>query len=193
MHHVLKRLTFASADVKQFDRNMGCNHSTRTVLQRGFEISDYVIHVEEDVVMAPDSLRFFEWARQFGNDGTLLNIAALRHPDGWLPDRGAFPDGQEVEKKVKREGAFSCWGWSTWKDRWAEMDKNWSTDTDRRLSWDIRIEELRRKWESSQLMPFISRIINIGAEGGVHRGDYLLPYWAGSPGFIAPAEYYVVT
>lgn len=194
MHDVCRRLTFArTAEVKQFERNMGCNHSTKTALQRGFELGDYVIHVEEDVILAPDSLRFFEWGEQFGSDTSLLNIAALHHPDGWLPGHGPFPMGQEVEKKVKREGGFSCWGWSTWKDRWVELEKNWSTGTDRGLSWDVRVEEMRRKWNSSQLMPYISRIMNIGAEGGVHRGDYLLPYWAGSPGFVMPDNYTLVT
>lgn len=193
IHHLCAAINFAQKDIQFSHANMGCNVTTKKVLHRGFERSDYVIHVEEDVILAPDALQFFEWAKQFGSEKDLLNIAALRHPNGWLREHGAFPNGQQIECKVQREGGFSCWGWATWKDRWIEMEKRWTTGTDRALSWDIVIDSLRREWNKCQLMPHVSRVLNIGAEGGVHRGDYLLSYWAGSPGFVMPSTYFLVT
>lgn len=193
MQKVCSRIQFARKDVQQFAKNMGCNFGTKTVLDRGFKKSDYVLHVEEDVILAPDALRYFEWAKQFGDNTDLLNIAALHHPKGWFPEHGPFPLGKRIESRVQREGAFSCWGWATWRDRWDAMEKQWTTGDDRSLSWDVRIEQLRRQWNMCQLMPHVSRIMNIGAEGGVHRGAYFISYWAGSPGFIAPSDFFIVS
>ena len=187
--HAIK---FAPHETRQFHQNHGCNQCTRTVLRRGFDLSDYVIHVEEDVLLAPDALQYFEWARQFGPDKTLLNVSGIRHPTGWLFEHGHFPDGQAIEQKAKRSGGFTCWGWATWKDRWQELDKIWSTEPDRKLSWDVRIEQYRRQHKLAELMPLVSRVQNIGAEQGTHRGEYVLSYWAGSPGFVTPSKYQAI-
>lgn len=182
-----------SHELHQFKYNHGVNFSTREVLRRGFWQADYVIHVEEDVLLAPDALQMFEWARQYGADQTLLNIAGIRHASGWLPEHGPFPSGQEIEKKIKRDpSGFGCWGWATWKDRWERLDKIWSDKSDIDLSWDTRITQWRAEQKLNQLAPLVSRVQNIGAEHGVHRGDYILSYWAGSDGFKTPSNYYLI-
>jgi len=187
MKKVCSSILFAPTDVHYSDINLGCNHSTRAVLRRGFNESDYVIHVEEDVILAPDSLRFFEWARQFVTDQTIFNVAALK-----IPKASAAPKFN-TEGNVEKDWSFHCWGWSTWKDRWMEMDKNWSNKDDMNLSWDVHLNDVRSWRNGCELMPHVSRSMNIGKEGGLHCGEFLLPYWAGSPGFKSPIEYCLIT
>jgi hypothetical protein len=185
-------IKFARCEVHPINRHVGCNGATRIALNRGFELSDYVIHVEDDILLAPDALQYFEWARQFGGDKKLMTIGAIRHPTGWLLEHGPFPVGQEIERKVKRDGGFGVWGWATWKDRWLEFNKIWSTESDIALSWDTRLSRYRNERKLAQLVPLVSRVVNCGAIGGVHRGDYMLSYWAGSNGFQSNPNFYIV-
>ena len=43
--------------------------------QSGFTQADYVILVEDDIVLAPDALEYFEWARDaYQNDPEVMNL-----------------------------------------------------------------------------------------------------------------------
>lgn len=169
--------------------NLSCNGNTRKALSRGFEMTDYLIHVEEDIVLAKDALRYFEWGRRFEGDKQVYTIGAWRHPSGWLPKHGRFPAGQNIGGKVSKHGGLWIWGWATWKDRWLDMDRNWTTKGDKVLSWDTCLTRHRHATGRYALVPYVSRAINIGAEAGTHTGATILDYWAGSPGFKIPETY----
>jgi hypothetical protein len=192
MKKLCENIRMAPREIIQSKKNIGCNQSTRTVLERGFQHSDYVIHVEEDVILAPDALLYFEWARQFGSDKNLFTIGAWRHRSGWLEGDGPFPVDQKIQTKVVRSPFFHCWGWATWKDRWADMKAHWTTKDDLTLSWDTALTQHRHKTGRHELLPLVSRALNIGAEKGVHRGDSWLSYWAGSTGFKRDTNYQLV-
>lgn len=171
--------------VKRAD-HLGCNDMTRIALHHGFSHSDYVIHVEEDVVLAPDALQYFEWAERFVTDANIFTASGWRHPSGWLPE-SRKPYDSEMGGEARIEPFFTCWGWATWSDRWKEMDTHWTTGTDLSLSWDIAISGTRGN--RCEVHPMISRAMNIGEHGGVHRGSSMLSYWAGSPGFNPVRDY----
>jgi hypothetical protein len=153
----------------------GANGCIKTALSLGFQESDYVIHIEDDVMVAPDTLQWFEHAKQFSSDKSIFTVTAWRHPDGWLPESGrAHPE--EEDFAYRREQYFTCWGWATWKDRWQEMETDWTTVDDHTLSWDVKVEQIRNG--RVQLCPLISRAENIGTYSGTHRGDCRVSYWA---------------
>ena len=183
---VAKSVDFAERVIIKHVDHLGCNETTRMALTHGFNESDYVIHVEEDVTIAPDSLKWFEWANQFGSRSDIFTANAWRHDVGWLPESGSqCPDGEG--EKASIIPFFNCWGWATWIDRWKEMDAGWTTGTDLSFSWDLKVSEIRGNRMGIQ--PHISRAMNIGSGGGIHRGDYLLSHWAGSEGFSIPNQY----
>lgn len=171
--------------------HLGCNANTKKALEHGFSLSDYVIHVEEDVNLAPDALRYFEWARHFQADPEVMTVAAWRHDSGWMPKDGPFPLGERIETKALKWFCFHCWGWATWKDRWEDIRANWTTGDDQTLSWDVAVNNLRHLNDQCEIAPLVSRANNIG-DGGIHRGHSLLDWWAGSEGFIAPETYQLV-
>jgi hypothetical protein len=189
MPAVANSVDFASKVVIAHSDHAGCNWNTRRALAHGFNESDYVIHVEEDVILAPDALRWFEWASHLRDVKTIFTTNAWRNDVGWMPEQGRpFPPG-EASRAVAMP-FFNCWGWATWADRWREIDAGWTTGTDQSLSWDTSVQTTRGNRLGIQ--PHISRACNIGKEGGTHRGDYPLSYWGGSHGFVMPDYYHLV-
>jgi hypothetical protein len=191
MPGVFNSVTFMPVTVFVADRHLGCNESTKRILAAAFEHTDYVIHDEEDILLAPDALRYFEWAQKFHEDPSILTVGAWRHNDGWLAEHGPFPDGAQVETKVSKSACFHCWGWATWGDRWKKMLANWTGNDDQTLSWDVALECFRIREGLFEVSPHISRAFNIG-HGGIHRDDAWLSYWAGSGGFQPPETFRIV-
>jgi hypothetical protein len=152
----------------------GANGTIRAALADAFTRSDYVIHVEDDVLLAADALPYFRWARRYGADPEVWTVAAWRHARGWLPGCGREMMADEIAM-ARKQPFFTCWGWATWRDRWREMESNWTQGGDHELSWDVRMEQMRGG--RVQVCPMISRAVNIGKTGGIHRGDSPLAYW----------------
>lgn len=167
--------------------HLGCNGNTRKALDSGFAVSDYVIHIEDDILVAKDGLRFLEWASQFEEDKNIFTTGIWRHNDGWLPsqNRPWIPGHERIAAIC---GGFYVWGWATWKSRWKEMQQGWTKGDDMKASWDCILTHNVRGNRGS-LLPFIGRANNIGEELGTHRGASWVQHWADSPGFVEPKTF----
>lgn len=186
MRTLCSGVTWAKVDIHQHGENIGCNRNTRFALRKGFAETDYVIHLEEDIVIGPDALILLEWYRQFYVNKKIWNVSLWRHPKGWLPGRGPFPAKWNTHQDISECDGMHIWGWATWKDRWEEMDEHWTTGDDtgpNQLSWDTCLTRYRKSTGRVCYVPMISRAINIGEKDGTHTGATILPYWSGSPGF----------
>jgi hypothetical protein len=150
------------------NRRVGCDRNIYEALERGFQVSDYVIQVEDDVLLAPDALRFFEWAQSNEQDQGLFTITAYH-------------------RTLQPEDPFACqrvcwfipWGWATWRSRWTEIRECWDFN-----AWDGSLNH-RTRGSRATLLPLLSRAQNIGAEKGAHvpsvdfhRAHHHTPYWA---------------
>lgn len=173
-------IKFAPKQIVRHRSHVGCNQNTKLTLARAFEKSDYVIHLEDDTPLGLDALKYFEWAQQFGTDRSLFTVGAW----GIIPKLASKPQDNEV---AIRRSHFSVWAWATWKDRWLEMERDWTTESDTKLSWDYQVDKVRAG--RFQIQPIVSRSNNIGSDLGTHRGDYLLAEWAGSKDFKIPTTY----
>lgn len=192
VREMVRKIEFAETEVHHSRTNLGCNTSTRKALARGFELSDFVIHIEEDIVMAPDSLLFMEWAKTACNLPEVWTVSLWRHPSGWLHQYGKpFPIGERIQTKAQRHGGMWIWGWATWRDRWDVMNANWTGGTDHTLSWDTCLTRLRHSLGKVAVCPLVSRAQNVG-EGGIHRDGSYLDYWAGSEGFKRDTNYQLI-
>ena len=104
------------------ERVVGIAENTKQALDAAFKISEYNIHIEDDTVLLPNALNFFEWGNKMfkddyqigtccafsGNTSTSLPSHAIAHR--W----------------------FGCWAWSTWKSRWENSLKmEWGGDLKR--------------------------------------------------------------
>lgn len=152
---------------------LGNRLNSLKALQRGFDISDFVIHIEDDTVPGVDSLKYFEWASErYKDDKTIFAVTAYNkthsiHPDNYFT--------------VYRHQWFTAWLWGTWKDRFKEMEKNWDYS---RLGWDHSINKMRG--ERYELCPNLSRSHNIGEKYGTNATPHIWkkvhynPIWVNS-------------
>lgn len=173
--------------IVQHPNHGGCNGNTFAALSSGFELSDYVIHLEDDILISRDGLQYFEWASQFENDPKIFTTGIWRNNNGWLPEQKR-PWIPGHERLADFNPGFAVWGWATWKNRWIEMKAGWTKGDDHFASWDETLSKNVRGNRCS-LLPYISRANNIGEHLGTHRGAAWLSHWADSPGFVEPGRF----
>jgi len=178
---------FCECQVTHNSERLGVNHNMYQALAAGFAVSDYVIHVEDDVLLAPDALVYFEHCRQvYAADPTVYTVTAY-HQTVSLPEPSDW-------HSLIREAWFSPWGWATWRDRWLEAPRGlchtWVPEA-YQFWWDSWVHKLLRR-SRDQVAPLLSRAQNIGAAGGAHvpSADWHarrqhIRYWAGD--YTVPA------
>ena len=149
---------------------LGINMNTLKVLMRAFErpFSDFVIHVEDDILLSNDAIRYFEHCRDaYREDKDILSVTAYHKNAADAP-----------LNRVERMKWFTPWGWGTWQDRMSELQKQWSL-----RGWDVHVNRELREGRS-QIVPSMSRAQNIGSEGGTnvpsesfHAERHRLQHW----------------
>ena len=133
-----EEVTKLFSDIDFVDKNiyinecvLGINGNTFQAISHGFKYSDYVIHLEDDTVPAPDTLEYFEWAgKEYKENGHIFTVCGYNKVD-------------EVKKKdyhtVFQKSWFTPWGWAIWEDRWELVDNAW--DSNEKLSWDVFVNQ----------------------------------------------------
>lgn len=103
----------------------GCAGNTYESLKLGFENgnADFVIHLEDDDVMARDFIRFMETlSERFVNDPNIFVIVGYNY-------RTDSIDNEEFQKQLPyfgiRPGDRTYRGWGTWRRIWDEVKNNW--------------------------------------------------------------------
>lgn len=146
-----------SPDVLIVNKNrLGCNTNIFQSLSLAFTAgSKYNIHVEDDVLLSPDCIQYFNWCQQYENDNSIFSISAYNRTTKESPPH-----------LISRIQSFRCWGWATWSSRWKEMKPRWDHDN-RYLGWDNNINNRIRN-SRYEIYPLLSRSQNIGALNGVH-------------------------
>lgn len=138
------------------DQRLGCTENTLKALQRGFNISDFVIHMEDDTVPGIDSLKYFEWIYKTYKDDKKIFTASAFNRISKINPKNYFT--------VYRCHYFTGWMWSTWIDRFEEMIKEWN------FPWDVNINKNLRG-NRYEICPSLPRSQNIGE----HLGTYTRP------------------
>lgn len=182
---------FKSVHVIISETNKGLARSIISGVSAVLATADRVIVIEDDLLVAPDFLRFMNDCLTFYRDdervGSVTGFCPLTSPPpGYAHDVMAVPRN-------------SSQGWATWVDRWRDVDwdareawRVWSdpsllrqlnaTGTDRtdrlRRQLDARIDSWSIRFGLWQILkgkvtiyPTQNRILNIGYDGsGVHCG-----------------------
>jgi hypothetical protein len=129
---------------------LGCGSMIRYCMELGFQISDFHIHLEDDTVPSVDCLRWFEWAQR-NAPATILTISGYNQHGG-----DAAPNTFGIRNW------FTPWGWGTWRERFNQhLARAWDSSF-----WDGGVQRVRERLGMFEMYPRVSRIQNIGAEGG---------------------------
>jgi glycosyltransferase involved in cell wall biosynthesis len=130
-----------------------------TTFGRGY---DFVLRIEDDIVVSDDILEYFNWAIEEFRDNPKVALVQ------------AMSDGVGSESGVEFESGFSPWNWGTWRDRWFTLigpswDRDYSTFNDRpgnQAGWDWNLNtRLLPQWGMVVAQPKESRTQHIGVQG----------------------------
>jgi len=129
---------------------LGIAENTKQALSTAFNQSDYNIHIEDDTVLLPNALNFFEWCDDnFRDDHQIGTCSAYS---------GNTSESLPTHAIIHRW--FGCWAWSTWKTRWDYSLKNeWGGDM---LGFAANVNGWQFKNKKLQVYPMQSLCHNIG-------------------------------
>lgn len=152
----------------------GFPHNIRQAVEVGFTQGDFVILLEDDILLSEDSLIYFEWAQKaYARDQDVFTVTAYG-------DIGHSPNAEPLPAAdrglVSRRAHFTPWGWGTWVDRFEEMAPIYT-------GWDAQMNFFfphatkgpvyslygrGLRGSRTEIAPLVSRANNIGMEGGIH-------------------------
>lgn len=126
-------------------------------MKHGFEEANYIIHIEDDIILSKDALQFFEWCRD-KRDDNIINVCSYvrrTHEE----DCHIWSSYHEINKRRW----FVPWGWATWKDVFDKMTE--LNVWDDNPGFDNNINNIMRGYE---IYPHVSRSQNVGGLRGFH-------------------------
>lgn len=157
------------------DHRLGVLRNPYAALTQAFDGgNDFVVLAEDDVIVADDTLEYFEWAMEkYKEDKSVLAVLAF--------SRVVDSTGRQSRSSVSRTKVFCPLIWGTWVDRWEETIKpNWdldySTGTESQgAGWDWNMMRVAVANDQDFLYPQASRSTHIGRFQGVHTSEASFP------------------
>ena len=159
-------------------QKMGPNANIFQSLSRAFELTEYVVYLEEDILPSQDALLFFEFCGdRYRDDRRVLSVTGYHRASRCDP---------KSYYEVRRRHWFHGWGCALWKDRWRLVAPGWPGPQG--VVWDTHVNDrVRHAHGLCEVHPLLSRVQNIGAENGAfvpsaewHRKHQHVPLWAGN-------------
>ncbi len=143
------------------DRLLGLWANKKKALSLGFGESDYVIHVEDDILLSKDSLSLFEFYYDLKEDSSIFTVTAYGPTDlqTWGLKKEDFPDTKHTHRVHKHQW-YTPLAWATWEDRWNSFKDEWNGH-DEELNNVIRRDRF-------EVCPTLSRVKSVG----YMRGEY---------------------
>ena len=148
-------------EVVYWPEHLGVTEHPRRLLQYAFveRGSSFNLHLEDDTVLAPDAIRLVEWFRAHMPDPA--HILSLHSRSTSLDCDPAL---------VETRPDFGVWGWATTQYVARKYILPWwnyrRTDP---LGWDYSLTDVVERYKLRVLSPALSRVENIGREGGAHQ------------------------
>lgn len=149
---------------------LGIDLNKLFILPKAYELSDYVIFIEDDTIPAQDALRFFEFCAQLAKDPDCVAICAYdRYMDEAYHTRALAKQAHAV---LKRPKMFSSWGWAMTRDSYERLygmdGQKYIPNVDAPngrfdwwISWNYRDNDYC-------VFPRIPRFQSVGGERGEH-------------------------
>ena len=152
--------------------NLGLWPNKKRAVDGALALSDFAVILEDDIVLAPDALRWFEW---HVTSGLVFRRPQLATATCWAAafpaDLGAAVEGPDLLAanalglldKFYFNSWASPWGWATWRRTWDAVGGNWTGQ-----DLDLARRVVAQGWGES--MPLVARCNNIGSVGVHKRG-----------------------
>jgi hypothetical protein len=168
-------IDFAETRVTVNPRRYGIARNTYSAWAAGFRAADFIVHLEDDTVPAPDCLRYMEHCRAaYRRDPAIFSVTAYHR----------YPCPAEHFFSIASRPRYTCWLVGLWRDRWEWARRQWSSESH---TYAIPLSRRVRRHRLREIYPLLSRAQNIGARDGVHlktpewhRRHQHTKFWAGN-------------
>ncbi len=125
------------------------------------------IVLEDDLVPSEDFFNYFRWSFEYVlTDPKVLSVTGFNIDSRMVAEANYHPQNYPydlVENKENDRAKFSGWSWSITRGQWQQVRKRWSF-----ASWDIGLDALQRQLGLISYKPVLSRVRNIGMQGGIN-------------------------
>ncbi len=188
---------------------IGLQRNTITALDRAWTLAilrdeDFVLHLEDDLLVAPDGLRLAAWMRDIYREEDRVPFVSLTNAyANEYGERYGVPP-REDWFSVWRSQYFECHVWGAWRSGWEELRAVWPHQWPN--EWAARVNGYERAvdWRPGlmgdrfQIRPCLSRSYSIGEFGEHHSGpddqrEHNPEIWSGDLGSEAFAASYTGT
>jgi hypothetical protein len=128
---------------------LGIAENTKQAFDVAFEHGEYNIHLEDDTVLMPGALKFFEWVNENYKDEESIGTAC------------GYSTNLEIStpQDVILHTWFGCCAWATWRKYWVSMRAVWS---DKRKGFARFVGGWQLSNKKLQIYPIQSMCNNIG-------------------------------
>jgi hypothetical protein len=162
--HIINNIDFIETQIIINNPAIGCNLNTKQALLIALEHNDAVIHLEDDTVPCIDFFDFMtEQLKKYHDREDVLSVSGYKKTD----------DLSNLDLKDHTlQKYYTCWGSAFWKHKFDIIRDNWIPYGDaenRSISWDSYLCNslfTSPTYDYYQVIPTISRILNIGSENG---------------------------
>lgn len=146
--------------VQYQDQNFGINYHNYLAYNTVFShfSSSFNVAIEDDAVLSPDALELADW------------FYALPERDEYaLCSLGRVACAPEDPRRVDECcGLGTSWAYCFTQESWRWMRERWNSKKAEPLGWDWSLTYEMYRAKKKALIPALSRVYNIGREGGVN-------------------------
>ncbi len=151
---------------------LGVDLNKLFLLPKAFELSNYVIFLEDDTPPAQDALRFFEACNQkYKNDPTVVSVSSYNRY--LATEEHARVLAQEPYAMDQGNG-FCPWGWAMWRDRYEKTmgtgeayKERWKDEVNGRFDWWIT-DTMGSIPGARTIYPVLPRTNHVGGDRAEH-------------------------
>lgn len=180
---ILDELQHPNMHVSVNPQVYGVLHHPWVGFKRLFDHYDFIVRIEDDLIVSEDVLEYFEWAeKEFKHDHHVASVHGFTRENG---------EADVAHRIVK----FDSWIWGTWADRWKSfMEETWDHDYStfngwpgHESGWDWNLStRVYPQFQFHGIFPASSRVQNIGVSGThAQAADY---QYTLSPSYRAERE-----
>jgi hypothetical protein len=153
-------------------KHLGVSEHPRRLLQYVFmEMrSEFNVHLEDDTVLSPDALRLAWWYWQRARHEYIIQPIAMNRVLCMSLHSRSCEENKTVPAAVRFRSDFCPWGWCcTYLAWWLWFSHYWNFKRSLPAGFDWSASLMMRKHDLWALEPALSRVHNIGREGGEHQ------------------------
>jgi hypothetical protein len=152
---------------------LGIDRNKMFLLPIAFEMSDFVVFLEDDTLPSSDALRYFEFCGQkFRTDRSVMSVSGFnRYLESETHERILREEAYAIDRGI----GFCPWGWGMWKDRYARImgdgkayEDRWGVEVNGRFDWWFTEMAKTSEEPLYSIYPVLPRTNHVGADRAEH-------------------------